>query len=172
MNKNTKGFMLVEVVITSTVILTALITLYTSFEKLYKKYNEKNNYHNIDSIYATKEVVKYFITNDNFNFNTYLNEVFNNNNYDYIIKDTTVGDIIKDNYCENNTVCSSLNVVKETYNIKNMVITEYDKSDLNNFKQNENINETFKDYIDYVISYYNIEESNITTNDSFNRNRR
>ncbi len=36
MMKNNKGFMLVEVIVTSTIIVTAMIGLYTSFNKIYK----------------------------------------------------------------------------------------------------------------------------------------
>ena len=70
MKKNNKGFMLVEVIITSTVVITTLVAFYTNFEKLYKKYNENNNYHDIDGLYATKEVINYFIKDDSVdNFN-------------------------------------------------------------------------------------------------------
>ena len=43
-----------------------------------------------------------------------------------------------------------------------MILVEYDKNTLNKLK-NESINETFKEYIDYVIKYYGIKE-----NDDYN----
>ena len=70
MIKSRKGFMLVEVVITSAVIITALVFLYSSFSKLFVKYNSKTNYHNVDALYATKEMVDYLFKND---FNQFIN---------------------------------------------------------------------------------------------------
>ena len=210
MKKNRKGFMLVEVVITSTVVLTALVFFYTQFDKLYIKYNERNNYHDVDGLYATKEVINYMITNTNHNleFNSYVTHVFNNGHYGYIIKnkavDLTIGcvrdeDLGDDDqgYAEcmsvQNDVKRDINknsiaTVMNMYNIRNMVITEYDKcyldkslcvnKDSNSESSNESKldkspglkeavdNETFKDYIDYVIGYYNIEESNIDSADN------
>jgi len=44
MIKNNKGFMLAEVVIVSAVIMTCLVTLYTSFNKMYNLYKDTYNY--------------------------------------------------------------------------------------------------------------------------------
>ena len=181
MKKNNRGFMLVEVIITSTVIITALVTFYYEFNKIYVKYNEKNNYHDLDGLYATKEVLNYFLTNDNFDFNGYVSQIFNNSSnkyYSYIIKNGTTSlemncsnaacNEIK-NKIQSTANKESINSIKNLYNIKNMIITEYEKCDLDSTKCNlTNVddvkksisNSTFKDYIDYLISYYNIEDQN------------
>ena len=54
-----------------------------------------------------------------------------------------------------------------------MILTTYDKNNLENLKTGKNIlgesigiqvkNETFKEYIDYVNNYYNIQNENIGT---------
>lgn len=145
MNKNNKGFMLVEVIVTSTVIATAMISLYSTFNKLYTSYNQKTSYHNIDGIYATKTTINYLLDND---FNVFINNTFTTSQYKILIDDTT---------CFNNTdIC---NAIKSTYNVNKMIIAEYNKSIIETLK-NTSINQTFKEYIDYVIGYYGIEQSN------------
>ena len=57
MLKSNKGFMLVEVVIVATVVLTTMTFLYTSINKLYNNYKVRNSYYNIDAMYATKEII-------------------------------------------------------------------------------------------------------------------
>ena len=144
MNKNNKGFMLVEVIVTSTVIATAMISLYSTFNKLYTSYNQKISYHNIDGIYANKTTINYLLDND---FNAFINSTFVNYQYKILIDDTT---------CFSNTdVC---NAIKSTYKVNKMVIAEYNRSIIETLK-NTSINQTFKEYIDYVIGYYGIEQS-------------
>lgn len=152
MKKNNKGFMLVELIITSTVIVAALIGLYTSYSRIYSLYQEKNTYYNIDGVYATKEIINDLLETGN--LNSLLNQL-KGSNYIYII------DNEKDNEkCNSKSaICPT---IKDLYNINKMILVEYDKNTLNKLK-NEPINETFKEYIDYVIKYYGIKE-----NDDYN----
>lgn len=159
MKKNNKGFMLAEVIVTSTIIVTAMIGFYSSFNKLYTKYNEKNKYYNIDSIYATKFVLNSLLE-DNY-LNTLINKIFYIKNYEYIIKDGVSQESVLPT--ENIEI---YNNIRKFYKIENMIIVEYDKKIiLTKLKESEknNLNETFKEYIDYVINYYNI-----TTNEEYN----
>lgn len=162
MKKNNKGFMLIEVIITSTIVVTTLIAFYANFEKLYKKYNEANNYHDIDGLYATKEVINYFLTNNDLDFNEYLADTFYTNHYKFIIKDS-IDQLNNDN----------IRNIKDLYNIKNMIITEYNVCNLDSNKpscnseeesiRNNNINETFKEYLEYIIRYYDLDSENINS---------
>lgn len=161
MRKNNKGFMLVEVIVTSVVIIVAMVGLYSTFSKLYSRYNEMDNYSSVDGIYATKEMVHYLWQND---FNAFVNSSLDTKLYQFIIKDGTcqVGGV----FC---------NHLQAFYKIENMVFTEYDKCDLVvdskhntdfNCKTQEGLflpitNQTFKDYIDYVVGHYNIENANL-----------
>ena len=77
MFKNNKGFMLAEVVITSTIILTALVSLYVTFNKLYSNYNTRNSYYNIDGFYAIKGMINYLIDSGK------LNEILNDQEKGY-----------------------------------------------------------------------------------------
>ena len=221
MNKNNKGFMLVEAIITSTIILTALIAFYSQFDKLYAKYNERNNFHNVNSLYASKTMFNYLLKNEIYNFNTFLSEKFDTHNYSFIVKDG--------NICSNATgTCSalcnngeetcislkkSLQEIIDFYHIKNMVIATYDSNSLdvdcndikcenikcdsltgeaktkciqakqtceqnsqkcNERKETENLkkeltNQTFKDYIEYLINYYDLQNSwQINTENDYN----
>ena len=154
MVKNNKGFMLVEVIITSTVILTGMILFYSSFNSLFSKYKEREVYHDIDAFYASKEMINNLLEN---NLSAFLNA---HSSLETI-------DIIKDNRCiaeeslyiNQNNFCTTL---KDFYQIKNMFFTYYDANVLKNKKENLT-NETFKYYIDYVTNYYNIKEANIGT---------
>ena len=60
---NNKGFMLAEVIIVSAIIVTVLVTMYSSLNKLYIKYDEVSRYYNIDAIYAGKTMSDYLIDN-------------------------------------------------------------------------------------------------------------
>ena len=80
MIENNKGFMLLEAIVTSTVVLTTLIALYTSFSKLYNNYRTKNTYYNIDSVYATKEIINTIMTNNT--LTAFINKKLTNGTYD------------------------------------------------------------------------------------------
>ena len=105
MKKNNKGFMLIEVIVTSTIVMTSMIALYTSFNKL------QNNYR------------------------------------------------IKNTNCNNTFSLSNCEILKDTYKIKNVVFSLYDNNKLKEIKTNETLNQTFYDYIDYIIDYYDIKQS-------------
>ena len=42
MKKNNKGFMLIEAIISGTIVLTSMVLLYSTFGRLYNLYQEKN----------------------------------------------------------------------------------------------------------------------------------
>lgn len=180
MKKNNKGFMLIEAIVSGTIVLTSMIVLYSIFNKLHTKYNEKNNYYNIDAVYATKETINYLMKND---FEKNINNIFENSNNFVLIgdnecqlKNKTKEDIeinlenINTNFCEK---------IQLLYGVKNMIIAEYDKTTLENLKNltgvgNVDLNEIYnkdgilttlefnqalKDYIEYVIGYYEVSDN-------------
>ena len=167
MIKNNRGFMLIEVIITSTVVLTGMVLLFSTFNSLYSKYKSRENYHDIDTFYATKEMIDYFMEND---FTDFINQ----NLYE---KESIF--LIENGHCMDgsNTFCNKL---QELYGIENMIFTTYDKQNLENLKTGKDTNgasigikiqnETFKDYIDYVINYYNIQNENINATNSERKN--
>lgn len=146
--RNNKGFMLVEVIITSTIVVTTMILLYSSFNKLSNNYKERNSYYNLDATYATKEMINSMLKSDDGNINEFINTVIPNSTYGHIINNT--GCVV-----ENNTVatCSAL---KALYSIENMIFSEYNS--LDKLKTN-NLNQTFKEYIEYLDKYYDIKNT-------------
>ena len=144
MIKNNKGFMLIEVIIVSTIVVTTLVALFTSFNKLYNNYNTKNSYYNIDAMYATREMLKSMIEDNT------LNKLINDtNSYDYIINNSV---------CNTNYSLLGCQDLKDLYDINNMIFSKYDIDSLNALKETS-LNETQKDYIDYLITYYDLENT-------------
>ena len=149
MNKNNKGFMLIEVIITSTVVLTVLIGLYTSFSKTYNNYLTKNTYYNLDASYATKEIVTQAIASNT--FSKFINENLEQNQYGYFIKNGQCNS-------EQITILDCKNIQK-FYNINNVIVLENHLTSFNTLKSGEtNLNQTFYDYIDYLINYYELKK--------------
>lgn len=184
MVKNRKGFMLAELVISATVVISTMVGLYSLYSKLYNKYKEKNSYYSIDAMYATKEMIDVMISKNE--FNTFINRTLSISSSGFIIKD---GKLIEDessnsNLCDNsNPQCvhikDSVNAIKELYGIKNMVIVEYSLCSLvDDNKCGEGStplisvvsNQTFKDYIHYLVTYYDIENLAVYTDSNDDEN--
>ena len=73
MLKNNKGFMLIEVIVTSTIVVTTMIALYAGYIKLYNTYKQRNSYYNIDATYATKEMLNAMLEKNNGNVRLKIN---------------------------------------------------------------------------------------------------
>ena len=158
MKKNRAGFMLAEAIITSVVVATAMIGLYATINKLFASYQKNNNYYNVDAVYATKSTINSLLKDD---FNLFINNIIENNSYKTIIDDKTCfynNNIYTDGLEEYNNaeVCKG---IQNTYKVNKMIIADYDKSVLEEDILKDaslNLNETFKEYIKYVIGYYEV----------------
>ena len=137
--------MLAEAIITSTIVLTTLVGLYANFMKLYNVYKIRDTYYDIDGVYAIKNAIDAMI--DDGSLAKTL--VLDNGNYKLIINNNN------NNICtvsnNNNNYC---NFLKDTYSIKNMYVVKYDKDSIAELK-NQVLNQTFKDYLNYIEKYYN-----------------
>ena len=103
---NNKGFMLVEVIIVTVVIATIMTSLYVAFSRVYKVYDMKSKYSNIDGIYALNIIKNYYI--ENITINKMIND------------SSTYIDLKKD--IENsNKYCSTLNINDENINYCNKI---------------------------------------------------
>ena len=89
--KNQKGFMLVEVIVSSTVILTGMILLFSSFNSLLSKYKEREQYHDIDAFYATKETIDYLFET---NLNSIIKEQLSTKESIFLVKDYNCQNLI------------------------------------------------------------------------------
>ena len=110
MKKNNKGFMLVEVIVVTVVVSTIMTSLYVLFNRVYNAYDKKNQYTEVDTIYALKMIEDYLV--DNFKLNELIN---NTSTYSEIICGT------EETYC---------NSVFKEYNINKMYIVK--ATELNN----------------------------------------
>ncbi len=155
MKKNNKGFMLAEVIITSTVIITAMVGLYASFQKIYANYGVKSNYYSVDGVYATKEMINHLLYGDvdtDVNLNKFISNTFQEQHFVFVIKNGQCQGTM-----ENDATCKA---IQNTYQVSNMIFTEYDKNELENGVKKEKLNQTFLDYLDYVMGYYDITSVN------------
>ena len=154
MKKNKKGFMLAEAVVSATVIITSMVLLYSTFNRLYLLYSEKNSYYNIDAAYATKTMINSLMDD---NFEKYINDIFVDSTYKVILEDYDEEELeekcVKNETSSNDSLCTKL---KDLYKVNKMIISEYDKSTLETDLKTLTINKSFKDYIDYVIGYYGV----------------
>ena len=169
MKKNNKGFMLIELIITSTIVVTAMVSLYASFNRIYSLYKTRNNYYNINGIYASKEIVRSLLNGNE--FSKIMNANFETGNYSFLIKNGNLNIPIS-----NSTTQEQITEIKDFYKIYNVIITSYSKcilaldeciGDQSNDEEETSIgvestslkseieNETFKDYIEYITKYYN-----------------
>ena len=129
--------MLAEAIITSTIVLTTLVGLYANFMKLYNVYKIRDTYYDIDGVYAIKNAIDAMIDDGSLAGTLALN--------------TNCNPIINNDKCavSNNNYC---NFLKDTYSIKNMYVVKYDSiAEL----KNQALNQTFKDYLNYIEKYYN-----------------
>ena len=142
--KNNRGFMLAEVVITSTVIITALVSLYTSFSKLYSQYNIRNSYFDIDGVYALNGMIDHLMDEEGT-----INTLFSN------INDGSSTIIIGNNSCasEDDDYCYKL---QELYKINNLIVVKFNGGAIDKINVK---NKTFEDYLKYIKRYYNMSKS-------------
>ena len=137
--KKSKGFMLAEVVVTSTIVMTTLISLYVTFNKLYTNYKVRTRYFDIDGVYAIKAMIDTMLDTGELK-----SQIPTSSNYIQINCD---------NIPQSKNSCKSIN---ETYNITNMYIVK--KESLSSLQTESN--QTLKDYITYMQKYYNINDTN------------
>lgn len=156
MKKNNKGFMLVEAIISGTVVLTSMIVLYSTFSRLYGLYSERANYYSIDGVYATKLAIDWLWDKG---FGKQINRIFDNNQYVDLIDGCNEGGcgvFLEDDNSEN--LMNGLTDIGLNYKVNRMIIAAYDGSSLEELLKNKdiNLNESFREYIEYVIGYYGV----------------
>lgn len=133
MRKDNRGFMLAEVIIVSSIVVTVLVTMYTGLNKLFVKYDELSRYYNVDAIYMAKNVEDYLI--DSYQMGSVIS---NSSSVGYV-------DLRDGGYFNNAENLISNDVVKLYF------IGNYEKSfddNLNSLKGSDD--KYFADYVDYV----------------------
>lgn len=144
MKLNNKGFMLAEVIISASVIIVTLVSLYAGFARVYKAYEIRSTYYDADSVYALKTISDYFI--DEMVFNSYISSINNTNKYVEF----------KKNESPSNKIDAFINKMIENYNF-NFYLTRYNSDYLESI---ESISSDLKEYIDFLDSDKVIDNSN------------
>lgn len=137
MKLNNKGFMLAEVIISASVIIVTLVSLYAGFARVYKAYEIRSTYYDADSVYALKTISDYFI--DEMVFNSYISSINNTNKYVEF----------KKNESPSNKIDAFINKMIENYNFKHFYLTRYNSDYLESI---ESISSDLKEYINFLNS--------------------
>lgn len=144
---NNNGFMLVEVIIVTVIVATIMTSLYMAFARVYKVYDMKSKYSNIDEIYALNTIKNYYI--ESITFNKLINN--SKNTYKDLLEDINNGS----NYCStlisggtSNNYCNKIKSIIENYQINNLYIV--DKNKLTELENITSASQTLKDYINFL----------------------
>lgn len=122
MKKNNKGFMMVELVVVSCVVIISVVSLYTGFNRVYKSYNERSKYYSVDCLYALEVIKNLFI--DEYKL------------YD-IVTDSELSYKNVIDYCNSDDAFSKYcNEVYDRYNIDSIYLIKYNDDNLNKFYNN------------------------------------
>ncbi len=125
------GFMLAEVIISSTLISIILVTLFILLNRLNLKYELREKYYDIDTAYLTGEVNNLLINDGS------INTFISNKESTLVSGEITSIKTLEESYE------SSLKVKARTY------FSLYNENDITALKDKNN-NKTFGDYIDYL----------------------
>ena len=139
MKLNKKGFMLAEVVISASVVAVVLVTMYIGINRMTAAYDKRNRYYDLDAQQVAMEV------------NDLLKRDSEQNNFTSLTDNYYSFEDIEVNYSKLKDVFISLGENINTYYVKN-------KDGFNTMKS-LNINQSFKDYLDYFISKTNFDEN-------------
>lgn len=128
--------MLVEVIIVTVIIATIITSLYVAFTRVYKVYDMKSKYSNIEGIYALNTIMNYYI--ENVTMNKLINDT----------KDRYINIKSDSSYCNINDYCEKINNIIVNYKINNLYIIDKEKL-IDNINE-ETTSQTLKDYINYL----------------------
>ena len=134
MKLNRKGFMMAEVVVVSAVVLITLTTLYISYNNIYSSYKTRLTYNDVTTLYRLAYYRKCFIDENNSLSENTINVYNSIDNHYYLCTDDK---------CKEN--------IYIVYNKKNK---ELNSNSLNSFS----INQTYKDYVDYLSDSVDLSE--------------
>lgn len=141
MKLNRKGFMLAEVVVSASVVAVVLVTMYIGINRMTAAYDKRNKYYDLDAqelAMVVNDTIKKDGNSVTFDNNGILPSEQISSNYSETGK---LFDLYKDNLKYNSNV----------YILK-------DKNSFDNLK-GSNINQPFKDYINYISDKTNFDEN-------------
>ncbi len=130
--KNNRGFMLTEALIVATIVISALIFLYTQIKNIINNYDNTFRYNNINELYALNSFKKY-IQQDAINS---LADAADESGYIEITDCTTY--FTNESYC--NQLITELGIEKLIFSV----------ADLSYIKDNNTYNQDIKNFINYI----------------------
>lgn len=132
MKLNRKGFMLAEVTVVATLAATVMMVMYASSIKIINAYKERENYYDVDTIYAAAYA------------------------YNYMIDSGLINDFIVVNYNNKIDRFTELDLLS-SYNISDIRFIKSNQDDVDKLIS-EDINRTFKNYLNNYVKK-NVSES-------------
>ena len=127
MKKREKGFMLVETLIVSTLVSTVIIVLYLQFSNVVKNFNNDFNYNSVNNMYATQNIKKMIMNDNNGIFYTDLKKILDDNIYNqtsYFLEvspDCNASSTLE--YSLSNNSCTKLSDLTNFYGIERILFT-------------------------------------------------
>lgn len=132
---NKKGFILAETIAVSVVIMTSLVIVYTQFSTLNNSYKTSFQYNNVNNLYLVNNL-RNFIKTDGSDFDNLISQLGEN---EYIDITSCPNDIFDEYlYCE---------LLIENSNIKTVLFTNENISNLKNIIDNTNYSQNMKNFI-------------------------
>ena len=141
MKLNRKGFMLAEVVVSASVVAVVLVTMYIGINRMTAAYDKINRYYDLDAQQVAMEV----------------NDTIRNNGSDVTFDNSGIlpSEQISSKYSETKEL---FDLYENNLKYNNNVYIVKNKDGFNTMKS-LNINQSFKDYLDYFISKTNFDEN-------------
>lgn len=159
MKKN--GFMVVECIIASVVVLTVIILLYTQVKAVSRTYNKTYNYDNVTSLYALSNFRTFLLNGDNYDrlLSAYFNNLKTNSsdcekNYVFISCSIFTGTSI--NYCD--TLLTAMGITTSNARPRQIIFTSSDLKNLKSCNLKDDAGYLRSTFVDYILSL-NPEES-------------
>lgn len=132
MQKNNRGFMLIETLLVTITISSILIYLYTQFSNINNSYNKTYKYNVVEDLYAVDDMRLYVSSNYK---QAILNQIASSGYSD--ISACSIDQLSNISFC---------NLLKENMSIKTIIITNANLSNFAIIVQNSEYSETIKDF--------------------------
>jgi len=134
---NNKGFVMAETIVVSTVVIAALILIYTQFVSINNGYYRSFKYNTVNNLYATNNIKKYI--------SSYFEDITDSLGDDNYINITTCpAEIFSDyNYCS---------TLFDAVNVETVLVAKYN---LDSLKQEINNNNSFSEKMNSFIKNIN-----------------
>ena len=153
MKKN--GFMVVECIIASVVVLTVIILLYTQVKAVSRTYTKSYNYDNVTSLYALSNFRTFLLNGDNYDklLKAYFDNKKNNTSNcgkQYIFVSCSIFSGTSVNYCD--TLLSVMGISTTNARPRQIIFTSSNISELKSCNLRDDSGYLRSTFVDYILS--------------------